>query len=107
MAAIYRGYVPNAELREDDIAGIQALYGNYLLVYTNHTPIHQNIHTQNKKQKTRQKVNKLAPRHQKKIKSQGNNKEKKEKFFIYSKGLINPMKKNITRPPPQQMFKSC
>lgn len=27
MAAIYRGYVPNAELREDDIAGIQALYG--------------------------------------------------------------------------------
>ena len=27
MAAIYRGYVPNAELNRDDIAGIQALYG--------------------------------------------------------------------------------
>ncbi|XP_071498280.1 interstitial collagenase-like [Diadema antillarum] len=27
MAAIYRGYVPNARLHNDDIAGIQALYG--------------------------------------------------------------------------------
>lgn len=81
MAAIYRGYVPNAELREDDIAGIQALYGNYLLVYTNHTPIHQNIHTQNKKQnKTKTKSQQTSPPPPKKKNPKATTKKRKNSF---------------------------
>lgn len=40
MAPFYTGYNPNFELNSDDIAGIQALYGNYTTFTVKHPLIY-------------------------------------------------------------------